>query len=51
MCGTEPEILLSQRANLSEALSFIFKAVTQLLCMSSILRLAPMVGPRMLIFK
>lgn len=51
MCGTGPEIFLSQRTNLSEALSFLFKAVTQLVFMSGILRLVPMVGPRMLIFK
>lgn len=50
MYGTDPEIFFSQRTNVSEALSFVFKAVIQLLWMSSVFRLAPMAGPNMLTF-
>jgi len=45
MCGTDPEIFLSQSTNLPEAFSFLFKDVIQLPWTSSTHRLAPMAGP------
>lgn len=50
MHGIDHEIFFSQRNNFSEAFSLLSEVVIQQLWMSSILRLAPMAGSRMLTF-